>query len=582
MIDSQSTLDLERELGSPFEPSSPLSFGNAMTFDEAEAYPEPSCAFLDSWGLAEFYIPTEYGGKLRSHQELFSLIRVVASRDMTAAIAHAKTYLGSLPIWIAGTRSQANWLAEIVRSYGQVAFALTEQNHGTDLLAIETEIRTDLQGDSLHGTKWLINNATRSRAVVVLARLSPIRSAASLCLLLIDKQAYEPAVLCPLPRVRTLGVRGADISGLAFSNLRVSDSQYVGARGTALETILRVLQVSRTLCTALSLGIADTALRTALKFSVERQIYNGVVFDLPYVRRALVTSFADLLACDCVVLSAARTIDGSPRELSYRSAIAKALVPEITETMLRQLAKVIGARFYLREDLLNGLFQKLLRDHALVGLFDGSTTVNLEMLALQLRHLLREPVDPPLQRENDLKALFDLSQPLGPINFHSLSLANAITDVVLTGLESMPDALEDTLQRIDPDISAAIRRCHSVLKDALHELRKEIPGHVALEHGRAPVRLIQAATRYLNLHAAAVCIRLWVFNRHQLDSFFNEGRWLILVLTRLLADRLPDSVANQMNSLCEEVVVQELLRRFRNGTSLSIIPLKQHQKEAYA
>src|SRR5205085_4609286 len=53
-----------------------------------------------------FYVPDAAGGSLRSFEVLTSLVRSVASRDLTVAIAHAKTFLGVAPVWIAGNSAQ--------------------------------------------------------------------------------------------------------------------------------------------------------------------------------------------------------------------------------------------------------------------------------------------------------------------------------------------------------------------------------------------------------------------------------------------------------------------------------------------
>ena len=577
----QSTLDLERALGDPFGSSSQFSFQDVVAWDEAESYPGPLCDMLNSWGLPAFYVPKNSGGRLNSHQELLSLIRSVSRRDLTAAVAHGKSFLGSLPVWIAGTQPQAARLAQIVRTGGQVALGLTEPGHGTDLLAIETEIRQEPLGESLHGCKWLVNNATRSRAMVVLAKAVQLSGPRSLSFLLIDKTNYETAQLQPLPRIRTLGLRGADISGLVFNGLSITQNEYVGNRGTALDTILRVLQVSRTVCAAMSLGVADTALRTALTFATGRHIYNKTVLDLSSVQRGLVNAFADLLACECVVISTGRTIDASPRELNYRSAIAKAFVPETTDVILRYLARIIGARFYLREGLLSGIFQKMLRDHAAVGMFDGSTTVNLELLAFQLHHLLREPDEPEQNREDKLRAVFDLSQPLDPMNYAPLTITKITSDAVLTGLGGITNALDNALCTIDPEVAAVIRCSGSALDHALREMRTDLPTHLELESGRAPVRLLDMAEHYLNLHAAAVCLRFWVWNRSKLGPFFSEGTWLAFVLPRLLSRRLPHRPSDAVRSHCEKSLIKELLRRFNDNCSFSIIPMDFRQ-EAYA
>ena len=67
----------------------------------------------------------------------------------------------------------------------------------------------------------------------------------------------------------------------------------------------------------------------------------------------------------------------TPEQASLSSAMAKYLVPTLAEAGLGSLSVTLGARYYLREEHVHGIFQKMLRDNAVIGLFDGSTAINL-------------------------------------------------------------------------------------------------------------------------------------------------------------------------------------------------------------
>src|SRR5437588_1936144 len=101
---------LEHMLGSPLNPAAPFSFKHSMELDEREEFPAAMCALLEEWGLQDYYVPTLYGGKLQRFDELSMLGRVVSRRDLSVAIAHSKTFLGSAPVWIAGTSEQRSAL----------------------------------------------------------------------------------------------------------------------------------------------------------------------------------------------------------------------------------------------------------------------------------------------------------------------------------------------------------------------------------------------------------------------------------------------------------------------------------------
>ena len=82
----------------------------------------------------------------------------------------------------------------------------------------------------------------------------------------------------------------------------------------------------------------------------------------------------------------------APEQSSLWASIVKYFVPTTIETMIQNLSVVLGARYYMREEHEFGTFQRVLRDAAVVSLFDGSTVVNLHALMLQFRHLARRRV----------------------------------------------------------------------------------------------------------------------------------------------------------------------------------------------
>src|SRR5262249_32671906 len=105
---------LEAHLGDPFDSRGRCSLARAVELHETESYPSELTTALDDWGLWAYYIPAENGGRLASFEELAALLRIVARRDLTAAVAHGKTFLGALPVWFAGTAAQKERLHAIL------------------------------------------------------------------------------------------------------------------------------------------------------------------------------------------------------------------------------------------------------------------------------------------------------------------------------------------------------------------------------------------------------------------------------------------------------------------------------------
>ena len=291
---SDSVTALENHLGDPGRPELRFSFAQALLHDEHEDFPLEAQASIDDWDLNAYLIPVDLGGRLRTTEELLALLRTVARRDLTVAISFGANLLAALPVWIAGTASQQQCVVGLLRSRRGLALAATERGHGSDLLANRCQANPVDQGFRLSGEKWLILNARRSAAMVIFARTLRTSGPRAFSLFLLDKNRLDPTAWEPLPREPTLGLRGADVSGIRFRSCLVPRDTMVGPPGGAYETLQLTLAVTRTLCAALALGATDTALRIAVEFALRRPLYGRVVFDIPHARSLLVGAFLDL------------------------------------------------------------------------------------------------------------------------------------------------------------------------------------------------------------------------------------------------------------------------------------------------
>ncbi|MGY1499228.1 cytochrome P450 [Streptomyces sp. QTS52] len=256
------------------------------------------------------------------------VMRVVARRDLTVAVGHGKTYLGGVCVWISGTAEQARGLAAGIRAGVPVSLALTERAHGSDLLAGDVRGEADGEGGwRVSGEKWLINNAIRGSVLSVLTRTAEDGGPRGFTVLLVDKRrlAEGDDYRC-LDKIRTHGIRGADISGIAFDAAPVPADAAVGGAGGGVETVLKALQLTRTLCASLSLGAADHALSIALDFAERRELFGRRLIDLPQARHVLASAAADVLVGEALATVAARSVHTVPDELSVVAAATNAAV----------------------------------------------------------------------------------------------------------------------------------------------------------------------------------------------------------------------------------------------------------------
>ncbi|MFI7338858.1 acyl-CoA dehydrogenase family protein [Streptomyces sp. NPDC050085] len=573
----------DRSLGHPARRDLPFFAARLRELDAAEAFPTDAVARLDALGLPAHYVPARHGGALDSYEDLLQLVRVVARRDLTVAIAHTKTYLGAVSTWVGGSDDQARELGKRIADGAVVSWGLTERAHGSDLLSGELtatpaeETQDAAGGYRLDGEKWLINNATRSDLVCVLARTSPTGGTRGYSLLLADKSQLAKGSYTCLPAAKTHGIRGADISGIAFDGAVVPASALIGAEGEGIETVLRSLQITRTICAALSLGAGDRALRIATQFGLEHRLYGKRLIDLPQAHRALTEAYADLLAVEAVTLVAARGVHTLTEEMSVSSAAVKYLVPTTVDELISAMGQFLGARSFLSEEFAHGLFAKLERDHRIVGIFDGNTLVNLNALINQFAALARGYRAGRTDAEG-LAAAATLDAPTPAFDPARLLLTSRTGNSVAASLpQSLVELRELAASGDAPQSLLAVAERLLHISDTTHErmaAHRPSPRDV-------PAAAFDLAHRYTLCSAAAACLQVWLRNRATVAAdtpatagLWRDGLWVEAALTRL-ADRLTPGTLPEDGtdgSAVLDRLMPHLVDQYESGEMFSLLP----------
>jgi alkylation response protein AidB-like acyl-CoA dehydrogenase len=560
--------DLEAALGNPFGDGL-FSYSRRVAEDEHEQYPAEALRCLNRWGMQQHYVPISEGGMLQDFEVLFSLVRTISRRDPTVAVSHGVSFLGSAGVWIAGSQEQKAELAARLLGGEGISLALTERDHGGDLLSYETRVHSHQEGlHLLHGDKWLINGATRNSLISVLARTCADGGPRGFSLFLFDKRTAPPRSFECLDKVHTLGVRGADVSGIRFRHAPLPQSAMIGTQGEGFEVVVKGLQLSRLLCVAISLGAAETAFQATLDFALERRIYGRTVFEIPHSRRLLAEAWVDLLLCDSLLTAAARSLHFTPIEASVHSAVVKYLVPRILDRTLKQLAVVLGARYYLREQHYSGIFQKILRDSALVSLFDGSSVVNLYCLTTQFNALARTWKEEWNRSTKDLQGpVCNLAEPLPEFAWSGMSLACGGQNCFIGTLSSALEAARSLggCECLAKDVALALQNEADKLEVAADSLLMELSSIRFASPHAVHSEAFDAAADYCAVEAAAMALQIWLANRGALQGHFADGQWLALALARL--NGCLRQKASPKDGLVEDVA-EQLLRSHTGGMRL--------------
>lgn len=573
----QAFVAAELALGDPALDDNTISFRRSMQLDEAEAFPEAMVSRLHAHRLHHYYVPVERNGALDSCQTILALARALSRRDLTLAVTYG-TLLWTMLVWIGGDERLKQRIATLVLQTGVFpCLAYSEAHHGADLVANETVAACEMGEYRLSGEKWPINRATRSDLIVLLARTGK-PGTRGLSLFAVDKRDLDPSSFYHLPRVATFGLRGCDISGIGFRGSRIPEDARIGPEDAGLEIALKGFQVTRTFCAGLSLGAGDTALRSVMAFVTQRRLYGSAVVALLYVRDVLANVYLNVLMAECVALVSARGMHLYPSDFSLWSAVVKIQVPALIDRGITELSDVLGARFYMRDEHEHGIFQKMLRDNKIVSVFDGSTAICLSSVATQLRAAtLARKRSAPLS-DDALRTLYEINAPLptfAPERFHLFGRGN---DFVLASLPQLAARIEidpvnaETMSDVGVNSGVSLGKLARDLVAQLAELDAEVLSLHQCRVGADDPRQFALARRYCNLHTAAVCIGVWLFNRQHAITFTSHGLWLIAALQRAGASSFH---AGHMDASIREHMIGQLLAQHNSHSLFSLfdVPL---------
>ncbi|MFE5537643.1 acyl-CoA dehydrogenase family protein [Streptomyces sp. NPDC056492] len=532
---------LDGRLGDPWSPENPFGFAAGAARDAEEAYPRQAEELLRAEGFHLCHLPASLGGNLRSFEDAQILVRVCARRDVNVMPATMFSISALMTVLAAGTADQHRLVAGWLREGRTIAFGLSEEQAGSDVLANTCRLTGE---GTLHGSKWLVGRANTADAAVIVARTSERGAGAFTAVLLGPEELADPRVRRAAPQ-RTTGMRGIDFADLEFDGLAVAPHAVVGDVGSGLEGALRAQQIVRLMSTAGCLATADTALRTALRFARGHRTGGVPVADTPYGSRELALAAAELIATDLAVLVAARQVHLAPGAFGLASSVVKHVATRLTASCVARARAVVGARSVLRDGP-GGVLDKAVRDNAMVAVIDTSVLGNLRALAMHLPSYAPAfadaagsggAADP--EREQRLRALFDLGDraSLPELRAAGLDLGVRPKDDVLLGFAAHADAIAAELlgrgEARAAELVAGVRAALAAVTASAAEAQRD-----RARSAKASPEPLDLADRLCVLHAAATAALAWWYHREGRGLYAaapGDAGWLRAVLALLTA-----------------------------------------------
>lgn len=321
-------------------------------------------------GLFGLAIPQEYGGLGLS---MFDEARIVfelgwASPAFRSAVG-TNIGIGSQGILIGGTQDQKNRYLSLLAA-GEIigAFALTEPEAGSDIRSISTRARHDGDGYVINGTKRYITNGPSAHLFTVFAKTENTDGRDTISAFLVEGDT--PGLSRGKPEMK-MGQQGAHVCDIRFDDCRVpADALLGGAEGKGVDTLHRVLTRGRLHIAALCVGISERLIDECVSYASTRRQFGKAIGDFQLVQAMLADSKVESYAARCMVLDAARKVDGAC-DVSLYGPCCKLFASEMVGRVADRAVQVFGGAGYMTE---YGI-ERFYRDVRLFRIFEGTSEI---------------------------------------------------------------------------------------------------------------------------------------------------------------------------------------------------------------
>src|SRR3982751_6480940 len=353
---------------------------HVMEWDEAQHFPVELTPKLAELGLMGVIFPEEYGGAGMGYVEYATIIEELSRVDGSVGISvAAHNSLCSNHIYMFGTEEQKRkYLTPLASGEKLGAWGLTEPHAGSD--ASGTRTTAVRQGDSwvVNGSKNFITHAIHGDVCVAMASTDRAMRSKGITAFIFEKgtKGFGPG-----KKEDKLGLRASETASVIFEDCHIPDENRLGPEGLGFIQAMQVLDGGRISIAALSLGIAQGAYESALRYAKERQQFGQPISNFQAIQFKLADMATQINAARLLTYRAAYLKDEG-RNVTKESSMAKLYASEMSVKVCEEAIQIHGGYGYTKDYPP----EKYWRDSKLCTIGEGTSEIQRLIIARELLH----------------------------------------------------------------------------------------------------------------------------------------------------------------------------------------------------
>ncbi len=328
-------------------------------------------------GLHATNMPSELGGGG------YTALQQVLVQEQMGRVTNALGWVAATPpSWLPAVATPdqlERYVRPAIAGQREECYAITEQDAGSDVDAIEATARHEAGEYVLNGVKWHVTSFNSADYAFFQARLAGGPHDGEHAMFLVDLPSPGVRVVRTPAYTHTISHHHPIV---AFEDVRVPAANLVGAEGDGMTFAYEWFRFERLMVAARCLGAAERLTGEMTAFAAARRTGGQPISERGLVAGMLADSLTELFAARAMTYETARGIDGGADvKVSHaQCSMAKLYASEMANRVADRAVQVFGGRGYMRENVAERFYRELRVER----IWEGTSEIQRMIIARQM------------------------------------------------------------------------------------------------------------------------------------------------------------------------------------------------------
>jgi acyl-CoA dehydrogenase len=328
-------------------------------------------------GICATNMPKELGGGG------CTTLQQVLVQEQVGRVTNALAWAVSTPpSWLPAVATPdqiERYVLPAVRGEREECYAITEEDAGSDVAAIEATARRDGDGYLLNGVKWHVTSFNTADFAFFQAKLVGGPHDGEHAMFFVDLPSPGVSVVRTPAYSHTISHHHPIV---AFADVYVPAANLVGAEGDGMTFAYEWFRFERLMVAARCIGAAERLTAEMTAFAATRRVGGHPISEFGLVAGMLADSLTELFAARSLAYETARGIDrgGDVKVAHAQCSMAKLYCSEMAGRVADRAVQVFGGRGYMRENVAERFYRELRVER----IWEGTSEVQRAIIAGQM------------------------------------------------------------------------------------------------------------------------------------------------------------------------------------------------------